>query len=60
VPHTSGCWAAMGKEREGERRLAGGPTHEIASISQQNEERGRENGGGSGCDLIKFEIFQNR
>jgi hypothetical protein len=34
----------MGKEREGERRLAGGPAHGIGPIHQRNVERGRENG----------------
>jgi hypothetical protein len=36
--------AATGKEREGERRQAGGAAHGIGHIRQRNEERGRENG----------------
>jgi hypothetical protein len=41
---TSGCQAATGKEREGERRLASGPAHGMGPIRQRNEESGRETG----------------
>jgi hypothetical protein len=34
----------MEKERDGERRLAGGLACRIGPIRQRNEERGRENG----------------
>jgi predicted Zn-dependent protease len=46
-----GVPAATGKEREGERRLAGGAAHGIGHIRQRNEERGRENGR---CIRLRF------
>jgi hypothetical protein len=37
-----GVDATMRKEREGERRLVGGPAHGRGPILQRNEESGRE------------------
>jgi hypothetical protein len=41
---TSGCREVTRKEREGERRLMGGPAHGMGPIRQRNEESGRETG----------------
>jgi hypothetical protein len=54
-----GLPGAMGKEREGERRLVGGPAREMGPICQGNEESVREAGRWARQQvLIKFKIVQ--